>query len=82
MWLLVVLVFGGIVGWLASYIMRTTPQTGVLANVILGVVGAGVGTWLGGVLGLGASGTLGRFLVALLGALALVAALKALKTFR
>jgi uncharacterized membrane protein YeaQ/YmgE (transglycosylase-associated protein family) len=82
MWLLVVLVFGGIVGWLASYIMKTGPQSGALANVAVGVVGAGIGNWLGGVLGLGAFGTLGRFLVALLGSIALIALLKALKIYR
>ncbi len=82
MWLLVVLVFGGILGWLASFIMRTGPQTGIVANVILGVAGAGLGNWLGGVLSLGAFGTLGRFLVAMLGAMALIAALKATKVYR
>ena len=81
MWLLVVLVSGGIVGWLASYVMRTGPQAGILANVVLGVVGAGIGNWLGGVLGLGDFGTLGRFLVAILGALALIAVLKASKIY-
>ena len=82
MWLLIVLVAGGVVGWLASYIMRTGPQTGIVANVVLGVVGAALGNWLGGVLGLGAFGTLGRFLVALLGALVLIGVLKALKIYR
>jgi len=82
MWLLVVLGSGGIVGWLASYVMRTSPQTGVLLNVVLGVVGAGIGNWLGSLLGLGTFGTLGRFLVAILGAVALIAVLKALKVTR
>jgi uncharacterized membrane protein YeaQ/YmgE (transglycosylase-associated protein family) len=82
MWLFVVLVFGGIVGWLASNIMRTGSQTGILANIVLGVLGAGVGNWLGGVLGLGAFGTLGRFLVAILGSMALITALKVLRFYR
>jgi uncharacterized membrane protein YeaQ/YmgE (transglycosylase-associated protein family) len=82
MWMLVVLVSGGVVGWLASYIMRTGPQSGVLANVVLGVAGAGIGNWMGGALGLGAFGTLGGFLVAMLGAMAVIAALKALKVYR
>ena len=82
MWLLVVLASGGIVGWLANYVMSTGPQSGVLANVGLGVVGAGVGSLLGGVLGLGDFGTLGRFLVAIVGAGALVGALKAFKVYR
>lgn len=73
MWLLVVLVSGGMVGWLASYVMKTSPQRAILANVVAGAVGAGIGNWLGGVLDLGTFGTLGRFLVAMLGAVALIA---------
>ena len=34
------LVIGGIIGWLASIIMRTDAQQGVLLNVIVGIVGA------------------------------------------
>jgi uncharacterized membrane protein YeaQ/YmgE (transglycosylase-associated protein family) len=82
MWLLVVLVFGGIVGWVASYILKSSPRNRVLANVALGVVGAGIGNWLGGVIGLGAFGTLGRFLVALVGSVALITALNVLASHR
>jgi len=38
--LIVWLVVGGIIGWLASIIMRTDAQQGVLLNVIVGIVGA------------------------------------------
>jgi len=37
------LVIGGIVGWLASLIMRTDAQQGVLLNVVVGIVGAFIG---------------------------------------
>lgn len=38
--LIIWLVVGGIVGWLASIIMRTDAQQGILLNIIVGIVGA------------------------------------------
>ena len=38
--LVIWLVLGGIVGWLASLVMRTDAQQGILLNVVIGVVGA------------------------------------------
>lgn len=40
MGLIVLLVVGGIVGWLASLIMRTDAQQGVFLNVVVGIIGA------------------------------------------
>ena len=40
------LIVGGVVGWLASIIMRTDGQQGILLNVIVGIVGALIGGWL------------------------------------
>jgi uncharacterized membrane protein YeaQ/YmgE (transglycosylase-associated protein family) len=40
------LIVGGIVGWLASLIMRTDGQQGVLLNVVVGIVGALLAGWL------------------------------------
>ncbi len=40
------LIIGGVVGWLASIMMRTDGQQGVLLNIIVGVVGAMIGGWL------------------------------------
>ena len=34
------LIIGGVVGWLASLIMRTDGQQGIILNVIVGIVGA------------------------------------------
>lgn len=44
--LIVWLVVGGIVGWLASLIMKTDAQQGVLLNVVVGLVGAALAGWL------------------------------------
>jgi uncharacterized membrane protein YeaQ/YmgE (transglycosylase-associated protein family) len=40
------LVIGGILGWIASMIMRTDAQQGILLNVVVGIVGALLGGWL------------------------------------
>ena len=40
------LVIGGIIGWLASMVMRTDAQQGVVLNVVVGIVGAFLGGWL------------------------------------
>ncbi len=40
MGLLIVLVVGGILGWLASIVMRTDGQQGIVLNVVVGIVGA------------------------------------------
>lgn len=40
------LVVGGIIGWIASMIMKTDAQQGALLNIIVGIVGAMLGGWL------------------------------------
>ncbi|MFM6932746.1 MAG: GlsB/YeaQ/YmgE family stress response membrane protein [Novosphingobium sp.] len=40
MTLLLVLIVGGIIGWLASMVMRTDGQQGIVLNVVVGIVGA------------------------------------------
>jgi len=40
------LVVGGLIGWVASMIMRTDSQQGVILNVIVGIVGAALGGFL------------------------------------
>ena len=39
------LVIGGLIGWLASMLMKTDGQQGVFLNVIVGIVGAMLGGW-------------------------------------
>ena len=49
MGIIVWLVVGGIVGWLASLIMRTDAQQGIILNIVVGIVGAVIaGLLLGG----------------------------------
>ncbi|WP_025294125.1 GlsB/YeaQ/YmgE family stress response membrane protein [Sphingomonas sanxanigenens] len=43
MGILIWLVVGGVVGWLASIIMRTNAQQGIVLNVVVGIVGAFLG---------------------------------------
>ncbi|HJV86340.1 MAG TPA: GlsB/YeaQ/YmgE family stress response membrane protein [Noviherbaspirillum sp.] len=40
------IVVGGILGWLASLVMRTDAQQGLLLNIVVGIVGALLGGWL------------------------------------
>ena len=43
--LIIWLIIGGIVGWLASLLMRTDGQQGIVLNVVVGVVGAFLAGW-------------------------------------
>jgi uncharacterized membrane protein YeaQ/YmgE (transglycosylase-associated protein family) len=40
------IVVGGILGWLASIVMRTDASQGMLLNIIVGIIGALLGGWL------------------------------------
>jgi uncharacterized membrane protein YeaQ/YmgE (transglycosylase-associated protein family) len=83
MWdLIVTIVVGGIIGWLASLIMKTSAQMGILANVIVGIIGSSLGYWLAGLLGLAAYGAIARWIVAVAGASILIWILKALGIFK
>ncbi len=75
------IIFGGLVGWVASMIMKTNAQQGIILNVIVGIVGAVLGGWIMSLFGKSGVGTfnLYSFLVALLGAIVLVAIVKALR---
>jgi uncharacterized membrane protein YeaQ/YmgE (transglycosylase-associated protein family) len=43
--LIIWLVVGGLIGWVASMIMKTNAQQGILLNVVVGIVGALLGGW-------------------------------------
>jgi uncharacterized membrane protein YeaQ/YmgE (transglycosylase-associated protein family) len=75
------IIFGGVVGWIASMIMKTDAQQGAFMNILVGVIGALLGGWIMSLLGKGGvSGfNLYSFLVALLGAIVLIAIVKALR---
>jgi uncharacterized membrane protein YeaQ/YmgE (transglycosylase-associated protein family) len=68
--ILIWLVVGGIIGWLASVLMRTDAQQGILINIIVGVVGSYIGGALfAPVMRIGA---LGGYLTAFAGAVLLL----------
>ncbi len=76
--LIILLVIGGIVGWLASLIMRRDAQQGILMNVIVGIVGSLLAGFLlsplFGVPPITSGGlSIGTFLISLLGAVVLLA---------
>jgi uncharacterized membrane protein YeaQ/YmgE (transglycosylase-associated protein family) len=75
------LIIGGIVGWLASIIMKTNAQMGWIANVLVGVVGSLLGYWLAGLMGIAATGGILRFVVAIAGAVLLIFILRKLGVF-
>ena len=79
---IVTIVVGGIVGWLASLLMKTNAQMGIIANVLVGIVGSSLGFWLAGVLGLAAYGAVAQWIVAVMGAAVLIFLLKALGIFK
>ncbi len=66
-----ILIVGLMAGWLAGKIMKGKGY-GLVGDLVVGVLGAIVGSWLFGVLGLGAYGLLGSIIVALIGALLLL----------
>lgn len=76
------LIVGGVVGWLAGMVMKTGGQMGILANIVVGIVGAVIGGWLFGLLGLAAYGLVGRLIMYVAGGAVLIAILRALKVFR
>ena len=79
--LIISLIIGGIIGWLASIVMKTDTQMGIIANVLVGIVGSALGHWLAGSLGIAAGG-IGAWLVALAGAIILIAILRAIGIFK
>jgi uncharacterized membrane protein YeaQ/YmgE (transglycosylase-associated protein family) len=79
---IVTIVAGGIIGWLASIVMKTNKQMGILANVVVGIVGSSLGFWLAGLVGLAVYGTLARWAVAVAGAAVLIFLLKKLGFFK
>ena len=46
MGLLILLVVGGVIGWLASLMMRTDAQQGIVLNVVVGIVGSFIAAFL------------------------------------
>ena len=78
------LILGGIIGWLASIIMKTNDQQGIFLNVVVGVVGAMLAGWfISPLVGIGTINqnnfSLGSMLVSFVGAAILLAIVNLLR---
>jgi uncharacterized membrane protein YeaQ/YmgE (transglycosylase-associated protein family) len=67
------LLFGALVGWLASIIMRTDAQQGALLNIVVGIIGAMIGGFLFGGSTINDNFNLTALLVSFVGAVILLA---------
>lgn len=74
------LLFGALAGWIASKIMKTDAEQGAVANIVVGILGAFIGgfgmRWL---TGSDADGFLAELLVAVLGAVIVIAIWRGLR---
>jgi uncharacterized membrane protein YeaQ/YmgE (transglycosylase-associated protein family) len=80
-WIITIIV-GGVIGWLGSILMKTNAQMGIIANVLVGIVGSSLGFWIAGFLGLLSSGPIVGWIIAVLGAALLIFLLKAAGVFK
>lgn len=75
------IIFGALVGWVASMIMETNAEQGTILNIAIGIIGAVIGGWFMSVIG--GSGVnrfnLHSFLVALFGACVLIGIIRVLR---
>ena len=79
--IIVWLIVGGIVGWLASILAGTDASMGIVSNVLVGIVGAFIGGLLAQAFGFGPVNVLsfGGFVFALLGSLILLGVVRAVR---
>jgi uncharacterized membrane protein YeaQ/YmgE (transglycosylase-associated protein family) len=72
------LIIGLVAGWLAGKLMRGGGY-GLIGDLVLGVIGAFLGGWLFGVLGIAAGGLIGRLITATVGAVVLLFLIRLIK---
>jgi uncharacterized membrane protein YeaQ/YmgE (transglycosylase-associated protein family) len=77
--LLWTLIIGAIAGWLAGTLVKGRGF-GLIVDIIVGIVGAFIGGWVFGLLGLSAWGLLGQLCMATVGAVILLVIIKAIKS--
>jgi uncharacterized membrane protein YeaQ/YmgE (transglycosylase-associated protein family) len=80
MYILLWLLFGALVGWMASVLMKKNQRMGLISNIVIGLVGSALGMWLFEVLGFGRvnSFTLAGLIVSVGGAALLISILSVL----
>ena len=71
-WIIAIIV-GGIAGWLASLVMARDASMGILWNIVVGIIGAIIGKFVLGLLGVANAGWIMWFIAAVVGAVILLA---------
>lgn len=71
------IIIGGLAGWIASGIMKT--DTGIFLNIVLGIIGAAIASFLFSFIGIGFGGWLGYLVAGILGACILVWLVRAVR---
>ena len=74
-WIVMTIILGGLAGWIAEKVMKF--DTGLIMNMVLGIVGALLGNWLLALAGIVLGGLLGQLIVAVAGACILILAYRA-----
>ena len=69
------IIIGGIAGWLAEQFMKS--QMGLVMNIVLGIIGAAVASWLFSLLGISLGGWIGYLIAGFIGACILIAIVRA-----
>lgn len=75
------IIFGALVGWIASMIAGTNREQGAIGNIIVGILGAFLGGLIARAMGVGdiTGFNLGSFVIALIGAVVLLFIYKAVR---
>ncbi|WP_026790649.1 GlsB/YeaQ/YmgE family stress response membrane protein [Pleomorphomonas oryzae] len=71
------IIIGGLAGWIASGLMKT--DTGLFLNVVLGIIGAAIASFLFGILGISFGGWIGYLIAGVIGACILIGIVRAVK---
>ncbi|MEC9485852.1 MAG: GlsB/YeaQ/YmgE family stress response membrane protein [Candidatus Izemoplasma sp.] len=81
MYILLWIIFGAFVGWIASIITGSNKRMGLLANIVVGLLGAFIGGWIASLFGIGSFSnfSLNGMLIAIGGAVLLLWVLNAFK---
>lgn len=71
------IIIGGLAGWIASSLMKT--GTGIFLNIVLGIIGAAIASFLFGLLGISFGGWSGYLVAGIVGACILIWGVRAVK---
>ncbi|GGA70578.1 membrane protein [Nitratireductor aestuarii] len=71
------IIIGGLAGWIASSFMKS--DTGIFMNIILGIVGAAIASFIFGMLGVSFGGWIGYLIAGIVGACILIGGVRAIR---